>query len=109
MPRLGADGDYAVTIRPQLALKADFLYSCEGFAFLDAHPTECLFSWKLRAKNPVVPQAAPTVILTRPIVSLSQDGYRNYYHWVTEILPKLRFLSQFPADALIALPASSTS
>ncbi len=96
-----------VTVPEQVAITADLLYSSEGFAFTDSS-NECLFTWKLRTQPPEMPPSTPTKILQEPIISLSQDGYRNYYHWMTEILPKLRFLPRLDPEeaALIAVPTS---
>lgn len=104
-------GQMTATIPAQRAFAVDRLYSSAGLPF----DTEgrAVFTWKLSEQQQQIPAAADETVLTRPIVSLAQEGYSNYYHWMTEIVPKFRFLPRLrqalgfhvDEEVLVALPA----
>ncbi|RZI46943.1 glycosyltransferase family 61 protein [Candidatus Finniella inopinata] len=79
------------------------VYSQNGYAIIAKKylARELLWQWSpLKKKKKILKQHTLPVVrhVKGTVVVLTQEGHDNYYHWITEILPKLELLKNIDYD-----------
>ncbi|HCR37102.1 MAG TPA: hypothetical protein DIU37_03025 [Opitutae bacterium] len=72
------------------------VFSPNGIVVADGYLTqELIWPWSPIKRNPsALKELPPAEPVKGNVVVLAQEGHRNYYHWLTEVLPKFALLEQ---------------
>lgn len=85
------------------------VYSDKGYVIVLRRSLvkEMLWPWSplLKGEQSIEESTLPAIKKIKgKVVVLAQEGYQNYYHWMTEILPKIALLKDIPYDWLCLPP-----
>ncbi|PWU04973.1 MAG: hypothetical protein C5B43_03900 [Verrucomicrobia bacterium] len=98
------ESTYAKPLIPEtfiLEIKNGSIFSDQGYTIIDGKYmiSELIWPWSPLKKNEPPFQVLPqSTKFPGTILVLAQEGHDNYYHWVTEILPKLALLKNLHYD-----------
>lgn len=93
------DSSYNCPLMPEsfiLTLTNGRLFSDNGILLLNDTTViqELLWPWSKIKKEKILelPSTSNPLFIKGRIASIAQEGYKNYYHWMTEIVPKILML-----------------